>query len=144
MVAALCCGDAGDAAARSRESGATEAQSSPRAPDSRPVARPPAGTPAALDLAGAPRRAGRDFRAFTCRATLGDNLALQGRSPDARRLFEHLLSLRNESACCPRNTILKAKRLVGNFRQAFSHVGLINTAMNLSPADPSPAHQRGE
>ena len=27
-----------------------------------------------------------------------------------------------------------AGRLVGNFPQAFTHVGLINTAMNLSPA----------
>jgi hypothetical protein len=84
IVAALCCGGAGDAAARSRESGATEAQSSPRAPDSRPVARPPAGTPAALDLASAPRRVGRDFRAFTCRATGWCTLvrkALLGGSP---------------------------------------------------------------
>ena len=36
----------------------------------------------------------------------------------------------------------KAKRLVGNFPQAFSHVGLVNTALNLSQPVHGPTHQR--
>ena len=36
---------------------------------------------------------------------------------------------------------LTANRLVGNFPQAFSHIGLINTAFNLVKAH-GPAHQR--
>src|SRR6266581_3766236 len=69
IVAALCCGGAGELTDSSLESGATEAQSGPGSPASRPAVRPPAGKPAALDSAGAPRRAGRVFRVFTCRAT---------------------------------------------------------------------------
>jgi hypothetical protein len=36
-----------------------------------------------------------------------------------------------------------AKRLLGNFPQAFSHVGLVNTAMNLGNRE-KPAEQRAE
>ncbi len=35
-------------------------------------------------------------------------------------------------ASCPRNTTPKAKRLVGNFPQALSHIALINTTQNLT------------
>jgi GH15 family glucan-1,4-alpha-glucosidase len=35
-----------------------------------------------------------------------------------------------------------AKRMLGNFPQAFSHVGLINTALNLSE-EVKPAKDRG-
>src|SRR5439155_5986898 len=69
IVAAYCRGDTGDAAASSPENGSTETQSSPRAPGLRSAVGRPAGTPAALDLASAPRQAGRDFRVFTGRAT---------------------------------------------------------------------------
>ena len=47
------------------------------------------------------------------------------------------------SACCPRNTIPVAKRQVGNFPQAFTHVALINTAHNLSRGF-GPAQHRAE
>ena len=40
------------------------------------------------------------------------------------------------SACWPRNTTPRSGRLIGNFPQAFSHVGLINTAFNLTRASP--------
>ena len=36
------------------------------------------------------------------------------------------------SACWPRNTTPRPERQVGNFPQAFSHVALVNTALNLS------------
>jgi hypothetical protein len=51
IVATLCRGGAADATVSSLESRATEAQSSFKSPRSPPAARPPAGTPAALDLA---------------------------------------------------------------------------------------------
>jgi GH15 family glucan-1,4-alpha-glucosidase len=35
-----------------------------------------------------------------------------------------------------------AGRMLGNFPQAFSHVGLINTAFNLTPHVPAPATER--
>jgi GH15 family glucan-1,4-alpha-glucosidase len=37
----------------------------------------------------------------------------------------------------------KTQRLVGNFPQAFTHVGLINTAMNLTRQIGNPAEHRG-
>jgi GH15 family glucan-1,4-alpha-glucosidase len=37
---------------------------------------------------------------------------------------------------------VKRRRLVGNFPQAFSHVSLINTALNLTPRQDSPARSR--
>ena len=37
----------------------------------------------------------------------------------------------------------QAKRLVGNFPQAFTHVGLINTAINLSPQTGPAEHRAG-
>ena len=37
---------------------------------------------------------------------------------------------------------LEGKRLVGNFPQAFSHIGLVNTALNLSRKTDGPIHHR--
>ena len=54
-----------------------------------------------------------------------------------RALFERLLELRTTSGCCPRNTT-RGGRLLGNFPQAFSHVGLVNTAHNLADTRPRP------
>ena len=69
-----------------------------------------------------------------CTFWLADNLAMQGRTDEARELFERLLSLSNDVGLLSEEYDLQAQRLVGNFPQAFSHVGLINTAKNLSQA----------
>jgi GH15 family glucan-1,4-alpha-glucosidase len=61
-----------------------------------------------------------------------DALALTGRRDDARRMYERVLSVRNDVGLLSEEYDLDHKRLVGNFPQAFSHVGLINTAANLS------------
>jgi GH15 family glucan-1,4-alpha-glucosidase len=79
-----------------------------------------------------------------CSFWLADNLALMGRPAEARRLFERLLSLCNDVGLLSEEYDTQAKRLVGNFPQAFTHIGLVNTAMNLTPAEPSPAQQRGD
>ncbi|MGH7230727.1 MAG: glycoside hydrolase family 15 protein, partial [Nitrospiraceae bacterium] len=67
-----------------------------------------------------------------CTFWLADNLALMGRTADARRLFDRLLGLRNDVGLLSEEYDHGARRLLGNFPQAFSHVGLINTARNLS------------
>jgi GH15 family glucan-1,4-alpha-glucosidase len=67
-----------------------------------------------------------------CSFWLAENLALQGRSEDAKRIFERLLALRNDVGLLSEEYDVSAKRLVGNFPQALSHLALVNTAMKLS------------
>ena len=71
---------------------------------------------------------------------------LQGRHDDALRLFERLLSLRNDVGLLAEEYDAQLERQVGNFPQAFSHVALLSTAFNLehvrSPKTPHPAEQR--
>jgi GH15 family glucan-1,4-alpha-glucosidase len=81
------------------------------------------------------------FLACTC--WLADNYALQGRIAEARRLFERLLGVRNDLGLLSEEYDPEARRLVGNFPQAFSHVGIINTARNLARAH-GPAEDRQE
>jgi GH15 family glucan-1,4-alpha-glucosidase len=66
-----------------------------------------------------------------CSFWLADNYALQGRMDDAERLFEHLLSLRNDVGLLSEEYDPHARRQLGNFPQAFSHIALVNTAFNL-------------
>jgi GH15 family glucan-1,4-alpha-glucosidase len=56
---------------------------------------------------------------------------LQGRAEDAVRMFERLLDIRNDVGLLSEQYDPRAKRLIGNFPQAFSHIGLVNTAFNL-------------
>ena len=51
---------------------------------------------------------------------------------DARALFERLLSLRNDVGLLAEEYDPRLKRQVGNFPQAFSHLALVDTAMNLA------------
>lgn len=76
-----------------------------------------------------------------CTFWLADNLALQGQFDEARDVFERLLALRNDVGLLSEEYDPVTKRLIGNFPQAFSHVGLINTARNLSQAG-GPAEDR--
>jgi GH15 family glucan-1,4-alpha-glucosidase len=66
-----------------------------------------------------------------------------GRIDDATRLFERMLALRNDLGLLSEEYDPDAKRLIGNFPQGFSHIGLINTAFNLVKAR-GPAQQRSE
>ena len=67
-----------------------------------------------------------------CSFWLADNYVLQDRREDALRLFEKLLDIRNDVGLLSEEYDPIAKRLIGNFPQAFSHVGLVNTAFKLS------------
>ncbi len=78
---------------------------------------------------------------LACSFWLADNLVLLGRRDDARRLFQRLLALRNDVGLLSEEYDPRAKRLVGNFPQAFSHVTLVNTAYNLTRIG-KPAEQR--
>ncbi len=69
---------------------------------------------------------------IVCTFWLADNYVLQNRIEDAKRLFEGLLKIRNDVGLLSEEYDPHAKRLLGNFPQAFSHVGLVNTAVNLS------------
>ena len=64
-----------------------------------------------------------------------------GRLDEAADLFERLLSLRNDLGLLAEEYDPIAKRQLGNFPQAFSHVGIVNTAHNLISAR-GPAAQR--
>jgi hypothetical protein len=66
-----------------------------------------------------------------------------GRGPDAEALFEHLLSLRNDLGLLAEEYHPRLRRQLGNFPQAFSHIGLINTAYNLRRIS-GPAQQRAD
>lgn len=78
---------------------------------------------------------------LACSFWLADAYVLLGRMDDARRLFERLVGLTNDLGLLSEEYDPRAGRLVGNFPQAFSHIGLINTAANLSRAI-KPAEQR--
>ena len=78
---------------------------------------------------------------LACSFWLADAMVLQGRREEACRLFERLLSLRNDVGLLSEEYDSATKQLVGNFPQALSHVALINTAHNLSD-DGKPAEQR--
>jgi GH15 family glucan-1,4-alpha-glucosidase len=75
---------------------------------------------------------GREGVFLLCSFWLADCLHLIGRTADSRKLFERLLSLRNDVGLLAEEYDPQAKRMLGNFPQAFSHVALINTARRLS------------
>jgi GH15 family glucan-1,4-alpha-glucosidase len=63
-----------------------------------------------------------------CSFWLADCLHLMGRTSEARELFERLLNLRNDVGLLAEEYDPRAKRQLGNFPQAFTHVALVNTA----------------
>jgi GH15 family glucan-1,4-alpha-glucosidase len=80
---------------------------------------------------------------LACSFWLADNLCMQGRWDEANELFERLLGLANDVGLLAEEYDPVARRLLGNFPQAFSHVALVNTAFNLRERE-KPAEQRAE
>jgi GH15 family glucan-1,4-alpha-glucosidase len=74
---------------------------------------------------------------LACSFWFANNLLLLGRRAEAQRLFERLCGLCNDVGLLAEEYDPQAKRLVGNFPQAFSHISLINTAHNLVLAENS-------
>ena len=85
----------------------------------------------------------REAAFLACSFWLADNFILLGRYDDAKKLFDRLLSLRNDVGLLAEEYDTVSQRMLGNFPQAFSHVALINTAHNLVKHD-KPAEQRSE
>jgi GH15 family glucan-1,4-alpha-glucosidase len=71
---------------------------------------------------------------LACSFWLVDVYVLQGRRDDAERLFRRLLALCNDVGLLSEEYDPAARQLIGNFPQAFSHIGLINSAFNLTRA----------
>jgi GH15 family glucan-1,4-alpha-glucosidase len=80
---------------------------------------------------------------LACSFWLADAYAMLDRYDDAARLFEHLLSFRNDLGLLAEEYDPRAKRQLGNFPQGFSHIALVNTANNLISRR-GPAEQRAE
>jgi GH15 family glucan-1,4-alpha-glucosidase len=78
---------------------------------------------------------GREGAFLACSFWLADDLNLIGRRDEAVELFERLVALRNDLGLLSEEYDPIAKRQVGNFPQAFSHVSLVNTAVGLSQQD---------
>src|SRR6185503_8721570 len=80
---------------------------------------------------------------LACSFWLADAYLLLGRRDDAEQLFRRLVALCNDVGLLSEEYDPRARRHLGNFPQAFSHVALINTAFNLTRAE-KPAEQRSE
>jgi GH15 family glucan-1,4-alpha-glucosidase len=80
---------------------------------------------------------------LACSFWLVDNYILQGRYTQARQLFERLLSRCNDVGLLSEEIDPLTGRMLGNFPQAYSHVGVINCALNLS-RQAGPAEKRAE
>jgi GH15 family glucan-1,4-alpha-glucosidase len=76
-----------------------------------------------------------------CSFWLADNYELVGRHADAKQLLKRLLELPNDVGLLSEEYHIDRKCLVGNFPQAFSHVAMVNTIINLH-THRGPAHQR--
>jgi GH15 family glucan-1,4-alpha-glucosidase len=86
------------------------------------------------DQGAADGLAGGEGAFLACSFWLVDNLALAGRRDEATRLFERLIDVRNDLGLLAEEYDPSRRRLAGNFPQAFSHVGLVNSALSLATA----------
>jgi GH15 family glucan-1,4-alpha-glucosidase len=89
---------------------------------------------------------GREGVFLPCSFWLVDCLHLLGRTDEARALFRRLLDLRNDLGLLSEEFDPRARRQLGNFPQAFSHVALINSAelLNKNGNAAAPVTTRGK
>ena len=69
---------------------------------------------------------------------MADAYALVGRREDAARLLDQVLAVANDVGLLAEEYDPVEGRLLGNFPQAFSHVGVVNSARQLSAAPALP------
>jgi GH15 family glucan-1,4-alpha-glucosidase len=86
-------------------------------------------------------QAGSEGVFLPCSFWLVDNYVLQGQTEKARALLERLLSLTNDVGLLAEEYDPAHQRQLGNFPQAFSHVSLINSVLNLERAMGPAAHR---
>ena len=80
---------------------------------------------------------------LACSFWLVDNYILQGRCAEARSLIDRLLSRCNDVGLLAEEFDPLTGLMLGNFPQAYGHVGLINCALSLS-RQTGPAEERAE
>ncbi|WP_367324127.1 glycoside hydrolase family 15 protein [Streptomyces sp. HUAS ZL42] len=68
---------------------------------------------------------------LACSFWLAQALHMTGRADEARELFDRLVNLTNDVGLLSEEYDPVAERQLGNFPQAFSHIGLVNTALAL-------------
>jgi GH15 family glucan-1,4-alpha-glucosidase len=68
---------------------------------------------------------------LACTAWLGEVYAMQGRTTEAMAVLDRLVGLANDVGLLAEEYDTHARRQVGNFPQAFSHLGLVSLAMAL-------------
>ncbi|MFI1443015.1 glycoside hydrolase family 15 protein [Streptomyces fructofermentans] len=68
---------------------------------------------------------------LVCSFWLADALYMTGRTTEAHELFEHLVGLANDVGLLAEEYDPVAGHQLGNFPQAFSHIGLVGTALAL-------------
>jgi GH15 family glucan-1,4-alpha-glucosidase len=81
---------------------------------------------------------------LACSFWMVDNLALQGRIGEAIEMYERLLALCNDVGLLAEEYDPVTQRLVGNFPQAFSHVALVHTGLNLMKHEQEMAQATGQ
>ncbi len=84
---------------------------------------------------------GNEGTFIACTFWLADALCLAGRRDEAREIFHRLLALRNDLGLLSEEWDVANQRQIGNVPQAYSHIGILNTASNLTGAG-GPAHHR--
>jgi GH15 family glucan-1,4-alpha-glucosidase len=72
---------------------------------------------------------------LACSFWLADSYVLTGRRREAEALFERLVSLSNDVGLCAEEYDPRARRMLGNFPQALTHMALVNSARLLSMPD---------
>ncbi|HVA85076.1 MAG TPA: glycoside hydrolase family 15 protein [Candidatus Saccharimonadales bacterium] len=72
---------------------------------------------------------------LACSFWLADVYALMGRLDDCRRMMERLLAVRSRTGLLAEEYDVGRQRMVGNYPQAISHVGLIRTALTWRDAE---------
>ncbi|MFE9811179.1 glycoside hydrolase family 15 protein [Streptomyces sp. NPDC005227] len=118
--------------------GTVDAVRAELAPDGLLVRRYSAAT---NDVDGLP---GDEGAFIVCSFWLADALHLTGRTQEARELFERLVGLTNDVGLLSEEYDPVAERQLGNFPQAFSHIGLVVTALSLYGVRPAKPPEDGE